>query len=154
MSTNTIRIYLAEDNAADVWLIEESLRRRSIVFEIENFTTAAEGIEAVLRYGSTDAPVPDLMLLDYNLPGGHGGDILASAARNPHLSSVPKAVVTSFLQPEEITAVMQMGAACVITKPAGLDEFMAEVGGKVETLLAGRVGRTAAADSQSSSLKT
>jgi CheY-like chemotaxis protein len=151
MSTNTIRIFLAEDNAADVWLIEESLRRRSITFEIENFTTAAEGIEAVLRYGSPGAPAPDLMLLDYNLPGGHGGDILASAVENPHLSSVPKAVVTSFLQPDEVKAVMQMGAVCVINKPAGLDEFMAEVGGKVEALLAGRVVRTATADSQCSS---
>ena len=139
MKNQRIRIYLAEDNAADVWLIEESLRRRSISFEIENFTTAPEAIAAVSKYGNEDTPAPDLMLLDYNLPGGHGGDILASAARNPHLSLVPKAIVTSFLQPNEVKAVIDLGAHCVIHKPAGLEEFMSEVGGQVEALIASRV---------------
>ena len=141
------RIYLAEDNAADVWLIEEALRRRSIAFEIENFTTAPAGIEAVSRCGGPGIPVPDLILLDYNLPGGHGGDILAAAAKNPHLNHVPKAIVTSFLQPSEIKSAMETGASCIIAKPASLEEFMAEVGGKVEALLASMLPRVAKADS-------
>lgn len=130
-----VRIFLAEDNAADVWLIEEALRRKSIRFEIDNYTTAAEAIEAVTRYGLEDAPVPDLILLDYNLPSGHGADILAAAAQNPYLARVPKAIVTSFLQPAETNHVMELGAACVITKPAGLEEFMREVGGRIAGLL-------------------
>jgi|SRR5579871_950488 len=139
MEKKLIRICLAEDNSADVWLIEEALRRRGLTFEIENFTTAPDAIAAVLKYGNPGMPVPDLMLLDYNLPGGHGGQILAFAAQNPHLSGIPKAVVTSFLQPSEVAAAMEMGASCVIQKPAGLNEFMAEVGGKVNALLEGRL---------------
>jgi two-component system, chemotaxis family, response regulator Rcp1 len=130
-----VRIFLAEDNAADVWLIEEALRRKSVRFEIDNYTTAAEAIEAVTRCGLEGAPVPDLILLDYNLPSGHGADILAAAAQNPYVAHVPKAIVTSFLQPGETNHVIELGAACVITKPAGLEEFMREVGGQIEALL-------------------
>jgi chemotaxis family two-component system response regulator Rcp1 len=136
-ATRMVRIFLAEDNAADVWLIEEALRRKSIRFEIDNYTTAAEAIEAVTRCGLEDAPVPDLILLDYNLPSGHGAEILAAAAQNPYLARIPKAIVTSFLQPVETNTVMELGAACVITKPAGLEEFMREVGGRIEALLHG-----------------
>jgi two-component system, chemotaxis family, response regulator Rcp1 len=141
MTTNedvaAVRIFLAEDNAADVWLVEEALRRKSIRFEIDNYPTAAEAIEAVTRCGLEGAPVPDLILLDYNLPSGHGADILAAAAQNPYVAHVPKAIVTSFLQPGEMNHVIELGAACVITKPAGLEEFMREVGGRIAALLRG-----------------
>ena len=143
MSSDPVRIYLAEDNSADVWLVEEALRRHSISFKIENFTTAMSAIEAILRYGEPDVPVPDLILLDYNLPGGHGGEILAAAAANPHLANVPRAIVTSFLQPAEIRSALAAGALCVITKPADLEGFMTEVGGKVKALLDQSFPRTA-----------
>jgi two-component system, chemotaxis family, response regulator Rcp1 len=134
---HVVRIFLAEDNAADVWLIEEALRRKSIHFEIDNYTTAADAIEAVTRCGLENAPVPDLILLDYNLPSGHGGEVLAAAAQNPYVARVPKAIVTSFLQPSEMNHAIELGAACVITKPAGLEEFMREVGGRIAALLRG-----------------
>ncbi|HEY7335996.1 MAG TPA: response regulator [Bryobacteraceae bacterium] len=137
MKNHSVRIFLAEDNAADVWLIEEAIRRQSIAFEIDNYTTAADAIEAVVRCGTGESPVPDLILLDYNLPSGHGGDILEAAAENSHISNVPKAILTSFLQPSESKKALELGAACVITKPASLDEFMSEVGGKVAKLLRG-----------------
>ena len=132
-----VRILLAEDNAADVWLIEEAIRRQNIAFEIENYATAAEAIEAVRKCGVAEWPVPDLMLLDYNLPSGHGAEILEAAAENPRVAYVPKAILTSFLPPAESKKALQIGANCIITKPASLDEFMKEVGGKVAELLRG-----------------
>jgi hypothetical protein len=50
---------------------------------------------------------------------------------------VPKAILTSFLPPGESKRALEIGANCVITKPASLDEFMREVGGKVAELLRG-----------------
>jgi CheY-like chemotaxis protein len=138
----TKHIFLAEDNAADVWLIEEALRRQSITFEIENFTTAAEAIEAVGKCGTPEMPAPDLMVLDYNLPGGHGGEILEAAAQNPRIAAIPKAILTSYLQPSEMQAALELGAACIITKPAGLEQFMTEVGGKLSALLRGDAGQS------------
>jgi CheY-like chemotaxis protein len=132
-----VRIFLAEDNAADVWLIEEAIRRQSIDFEVDNYATAAEAIEAVRKCGVGDSRVPDLMLLDYNLPSGHGAEILEAAAENPRVACVPKAILTSFLPPNESRKALELGARCVINKPASLDEFMREVGGKVAELLRG-----------------
>jgi len=121
---------------ADVWLIEEALKRQSLACEIEHYSTAEDAIHAVRKCGHGN-PIPDLMLLDYNLPRGHGCDILVAAADNPNLSGVPKAIVTSFLQPDEIAQAFRLGAVCLISKPSGFEAFMRDIGRKVAELLQG-----------------
>src|SRR5579863_9343213 len=116
----SVRILLAEDNKADVWLIEEALRRQSLVFQLDHYVTAGEAVDAVKKCGVGDSPVPDLLLLDYNLPGGQGLEILAAAAGNPNLAGVPKAILSSFLRPNELQDAIKMGASCFIPKPANL----------------------------------
>ena len=135
MTKDCKHIFLAEDSMADVRLIEEALRRKSVDYRLEHYTTAEEAIEAASRSGSEDHPVPDLILLDYNLPRGHGCDILAAAAANPKLAAVPKAIVSSFLRPDEKERAMTLGASCFIAKPATLGEFLRDVGTRVTELL-------------------
>ena|SRR5690348_14472711 len=130
-----MRIFLAEDNLGDVFLIEEALRRQSLVCDIDHYATAEDAIQAVERCGNADAPVPDLMMLDYNLPRGNGSDILAAAGHNPKLAAVPKVIVTSFLQAEELAQALQLGANCLITKPVDFETFMRDVGARVAELL-------------------
>jgi CheY-like chemotaxis protein len=142
MTTNhkgerSVRILLAEDNNADVWLIEEALRRQSLAFQLDHHLTAADAIEAVKKCGFNGSPIPDLVLLDYNLPGGQGLEILTAAAANPNLTGVPKAILSSFLRPNELQDVITMGASCFIPKPASLAEFLSDVGTKVVYLLNG-----------------
>jgi chemotaxis family two-component system response regulator Rcp1 len=134
-SDRPARIFVAEDNKADVWLIEEALRRQSLPFQLDHHLTAAEAIAAVKDCGVGDSPVPDLLLLDYNLPGGQGLEILIAAAENPNLAGVPKAILSSFLRPNELQDVINMGASCFIPKPASLAEFLRDVGTKVVDLL-------------------
>lgn len=129
------RILLAEDNAADVWLIKEALKRQSLDVEIENYTTAEDAINAIARCGFESSSVPDLILLDYNLPTGHGGEVLEAAASNPHLAAVPKAILSSFMQPHESERMLGLGACCFIPKPPNLHEFLRVVGSQVNTLL-------------------
>ena len=128
------RIFLAEDSDADVWLIREALRRHSLDCEIEHYATAAEAIGAIERSGE-EGSIPDLILLDYNLPTGDGSEILAAAASNPRLAEVPKAILSSYMRPQELDRVLQLGAACFISKPANLREFLDVVGGSVKDLL-------------------
>jgi two-component system, chemotaxis family, response regulator Rcp1 len=131
----SVRILLAEDNRADVWLIEEALRRQSLAYQLDHHLTAPEAIDAVKKCGVGGSPVPQLLLLDYNLPGGQGLDILAAAAENPSLAGVPKAILSSFLKPNEVQDAIKMGASCFIAKPANLADFLRDVGTKVVDLL-------------------
>ena len=130
-----MRIFLAEDNLGDVFLIEEALKRQSLVCEIDHYATAEDAIHAAELCGNAGAPVPDLMMLDYNLPRGNGSDILAVAGRNPKLATVPKVIVTSFLQADELAQALQLGASCLITKPVDFESFMRDVGAKIAELL-------------------
>jgi chemotaxis family two-component system response regulator Rcp1 len=135
MKAYKMRIFLAEDNLGDVFLIEEALKRQSLVCDIDHYATAEEAIHAAEQCGSTGSPVPDLMMLDYNLPRGNGSDILEAAGHNPKLATVPKVIVTSFLQADELAHALELGASCLITKPVDFEAFMRDVGAKIAELL-------------------
>jgi chemotaxis family two-component system response regulator Rcp1 len=133
--TKQVHVFLAEDNAADVWLIEEALKRQYLDYRLAHYSTGEEAIQAARACGSADSPVPDVMLVDFNLPRGDGREVLSAAALNPKLAAVPKVVMSSFLRPEELEQALQLGALCFIPKPAGLDAFLTTVGAKVTELL-------------------
>jgi two-component system, chemotaxis family, response regulator Rcp1 len=135
MKVQQWRILLAEDNVADAMLIEEAMKRRSVPYEIDHYLTATDAILAVTSAGVDGRPTPDLILLDYNLPGGQGLDILAAARGNPNLRAVPKAIISSFLRTDELHQATEMGALCVIGKPSSLNDFLSQVGTKIEELL-------------------
>jgi len=143
MKAYKMRIFLAEDNLGDVFLIEEALKRQSLVCDIDHYATAEEAIHAAELCGSKGSPVPDLMMLDYNLPRGNGSDILEAASHNPKLAAVPKVIVTSFLQADELAHALELGASCLITKPVDFESFMRDVGAKIAELLqAGEKSKT------------
>jgi len=77
------KILIVEDNLADVRLIEEAFHAQRIAIEIEHYETASAGVRAISRYGSISQSVPDLILLDYNLPGGYARDVLQAINENP-----------------------------------------------------------------------
>lgn len=129
------QILLVEDNLGDVRLIEESLRGKGLDFKLTHYETADAAINALSRCGTNGNGVPELILLDFNVPRGDARDILAAAARNPALAAIPKAVVTSFLAPKDRAQALALGATCFIDKPPNLDSFLAEVGAKIVELL-------------------
>ena len=133
--TKPAQIFLAEDNNADVWLIEEALKRQSLNYQLHHYSTAMEAIRAVKKCGFDGEEIPHLLLLDYNLPGGQGLDILEAAAENPKLADVPKAILSSFLKPDELENAVRLGASCFIAKPVNLADFLREVGTRVVGLL-------------------
>ena len=70
MSTEISQILLIEDNPGDVRLIEECLRSRGIKYQLTRCETIDTAIRIVNSYGTNGAEIPDLMLLDYNVPRG------------------------------------------------------------------------------------
>ena len=82
------RIFLAEDNAADVLLVREALKRHSVSCELAVYPNAQAAILAAERCGLDGYPTPDLILVDLNLPWGHGCDVLEAAAKNPAITTL------------------------------------------------------------------
>lgn len=135
MTGDTWHILLIEDNRGDVWLIEECLRLQGIQYRLTHTEAVDSALQIVTGYGASEAELPDLILLDYNLPRGDALSVLAAAVRNPALANTPKAVITSSVAPRDRQDSLQAGADAFIYKPGDLDGFLTQVGKKISELL-------------------
>jgi CheY-like chemotaxis protein len=132
------RIFLAEDNPADVYLIEQALREHGVAFDLE----VAEDGKQALRFLRSDATVseashPGLILLDLNLPQHDGTEILRCIRQSRLLAAVPVVVFTSSDSPKDRHLAMQSGATRYFRKPSSLKEFLA-IGATLKELLRGQ----------------
>jgi len=121
-----MRIFLAEDNPADVYLLREALGVDSNA-DIELLVAAdgAEALDYVHRRGKyTALPKPDLVVLDLNLPKSDGTDILQCIRDSEELRDVPVVILTSSDSPRDRAAALRLGANGYITKPSDLDAFL------------------------------
>jgi CheY-like chemotaxis protein len=135
MNKRVQRILLIEDNPGDIRLITEALRLHAIEFDLEHYEKATDAVRAVGRYRPGSADLPDLILVDYNVPCGDARDILRAAANNQALNDIPRAVLTSSLAPQDRENALQLGAHAFIYKPANLDDFLSKVGNAIAGLL-------------------
>ena len=124
----TVQILLAEDNPADVYLIEEALREHKVDFKI----TVADDGEMAMSLLADGNLRPDIVLLDLNMPKRSGGEVLDQLRRNSG-SNVPVIILTSSDSPSDREEALRLGATCYIRKPTGLDEFL-EIGATIKRL--------------------
>ncbi len=119
---NNLRVLLVEDNPADALLLERTLRESPWPHEL---TTVGDGAEAMryLRrqhpYG--EARMPDLVLLDLNLPGKNGMEVLAEVKADVSLRIIPVIVLTSSGNPNDILRSYALGANTYLRKGNCLD---------------------------------
>jgi two-component system, chemotaxis family, response regulator Rcp1 len=120
-----IEILLVEDSPGDVRLTQEALRDAKVQNHLH---VASDGIEATLflsRQGKhANAPRPDLILLDLNLPKKSGRDVLEEIKMDPVLQSIPVVILTTSAAEEDILRSYQLHANCYITKPVDLHQFL------------------------------
>lgn len=121
-----VRILVAEDNPADVYLLREALGLEDKEVEILLVTDGEQALEYVKRQGSHgDAILPDLVVLDLNLPKSDGSDVLRCIRETPAYAKVPVVILTSSDSHRDRKTIETLGASCFITKPSDLDAFMA-----------------------------
>ena len=115
---------LVEDNAGDARLLRETLLEANPHVRLH---VVGDGDEAMafLRYQEpyVNAPRPDVILLDLNLPKTGGLEVLASVKANPWLKTIPLIVLTTSQSPEDIVSSYRLLASCYLAKPAALKEF-------------------------------
>ena len=117
-------ILLVEDNPDDVDLIAEAFRELSESTRlnvVENGSDAFAYLRGEAAFPS--ARRPDLILLDLNLPGRSGHEVLRGIKTDPALRAIPLIVLTSSSSPADVQRSYELGANCYITKPNGLDGF-------------------------------
>ena len=120
-----VEILLVEDNEGDARLAIEALKDAKVR---NNLSWVKDGMEAMdfLRnegaYG--DAPCPDVILLDLNLPKKDGREVLADIKEDERLRRIPVVVLTVSQAEEDIVRSYDLHANCFISKPIDLEQFM------------------------------
>ena len=117
-------VLLVEDNPADIRLTQEAFLGVNHSIQLH---VARDGTEAMAFLGhegvNADAPRPDLILLDLNLPKMDGREVLAQIKENDSLKTIPIVILTTSQEKEDILKVYQLHANCYLTKPVRLDAF-------------------------------
>jgi two-component system, chemotaxis family, response regulator Rcp1 len=120
-----IDILLVEDNLGDARLAQEALKDSKIKNKLHIVTDGEEASDFLSKKGKySNAPRPDLILLDLNLPKKDGRELLAEIKNDPDLKRIPVVILTISKAEEDIIKTYNLHANCYITKPIDLDQFM------------------------------
>jgi two-component system, chemotaxis family, response regulator Rcp1 len=123
-----IEVLLVEDSAGDVRLTREAFKDAKVHI---NLHVASDGAEAMafLKHDGVhaNAPRPDLILLDLNLPKKDGREVLEEIKVSPTLGSIPVVILTTSAADADILRSYRLHANCYITKPVDLDGFLTVV---------------------------
>ena len=120
-----VEILLIEDNPGDARLALEAIREGRVR---NHLNWVSDGVEALAflrkegRHGN--APRPDLILLDLNLPRKDGREVLAEIKSDDKLKRIPVVVLTMSQAEEDILNVYNLNANCYISKPVDLEQFL------------------------------
>ena len=115
-----IEILLVEDNPGDVRLTREALRESKIH---NNLNVARDGIEA-MDYLRGESVLPDIILLDLNMPRMSGHEVLREIKHDRELANIPVVVLTTSQDERDIEMAYELHACCYINKPIDMDQFL------------------------------
>lgn len=119
-----MHLLLVEDNLADAELTRECLENSKVFLELSVATDGVEALDFLLRRGSyANAPRPDIIVLDLNLPKKDGRQVLAEIKAHAELRRIPVVVLTSSDAESDIARSYDLGANCYVTKPLDLKAF-------------------------------
>nr|WP_159763182.1 response regulator [Halovenus carboxidivorans] len=120
---------LAEDNPGDVKLTRKALDQGDL---LNNLHVVNDGVEAMKFLKSegeyADTPMPDLLLLDLNMPKKDGRQVMEDMEADPELSRIPVVVLTSSEAEEDVVRSYELSANAYLTKPVDFDGFVEIIG--------------------------
>jgi CheY-like chemotaxis protein len=120
-----IEILLVEDSPSDTDLTVEAFLESRIPSKLNHVEDGVEAMEFLGRKNSYfDAPRPDLILLDLNLPRKDGREVLAELKADPDLRTIPVVVLTTSKDDQDIAQAYRLQANCYIAKPVDFDQFV------------------------------
>ncbi|OGI45119.1 MAG: response regulator [Candidatus Muproteobacteria bacterium RIFCSPHIGHO2_01_FULL_65_16] len=124
-SGSLIEILMVEDNPADVRLTREAFKDAKVLNKMSVVGDGEAALAFLRRQGRyADAPRPDLILLDLNLPKKDGREVLEEIKSDPDLKRIPVVVLTTSEDQRDVLKAYDMHVNAYITKPVNLDQFM------------------------------
>ena len=126
MSTvNSANILLVEDNPGDVRLTKEAFKEAKVNNNLHIVSDGVEAMDFLRRKGKyIEAPRPDIILLDLNMPKKNGREVLAEIKADPDLMRIPVLVLTISQAEEDILKSYNLHANCYIQKPVDINKFI------------------------------
>ncbi len=120
-----IEILLVEDSPSDAQLAIEAMQSAKIANRLSHVEDGVEAMQFLRREGGyRDAPRPDLILLDLNLPRKDGREVLEELKQDPKLKQIPVVVLTTSRAEQDVLRSYSLHANCYITKPVDFTKFM------------------------------
>jgi two-component system, chemotaxis family, response regulator Rcp1 len=127
--SSPIDILLVEDNEGDVHLTREALKKAKVSNRVYVANDGVEAMDFLRRQGAfPNAPRPDLVLLDLNLPNMDGREVLDEMKKDAHLRTIPVIVVTSSAAEQDVVRTYALNANAYVTKPVDLHQFLHVIG--------------------------
>jgi len=123
--TRPAEILLIEDNPADIRLTQEVFQEGKVAHRlhvVSDGERAMEFLRGEARY--VGAPRPDLVLLDLNLPGKDGREVLSEIKQDPALRRIPVVVMTGSAAEADVYQAYDLSCNCYLAKPLDLAEFV------------------------------
>jgi chemotaxis family two-component system response regulator Rcp1 len=128
MSQKVTKILLVEDSPGDVRLAQEAFRDAKVSIHLHVVCDGQEAVAFLRREGvHADAPRPDMILLDLNLPKLDGREVLARIKQDASLKTIPTVILTTSDTEADIVKSYQLQANCYLNKPVQFDAFEALV---------------------------
>ena len=125
IETRPVEIMLLEDNPGDVRLTMEALKEAKVSNNLNIVIDGEEAMAFLRKEGKfSNAPKPDLILLDLNVPKKDGREVLKEIKADKNFRFIPVVILTSSQVDEDIINAYDQHANCYITKPVDLDQFM------------------------------
>ncbi len=124
MTEDAIEILLVEDSPGDIRLTKESFKESKFLHKLN---IAMDGVEALdflkRREPYTDKNLPDLILLDLNLPRKDGREVLKEIKNDPELQQIPVIVLTTSDSEDDVAKSYNLHANCYMVKPVSFEQF-------------------------------
>lgn len=118
-------ILLVEDNPGDVRLTQEAFKEGQICNNLHVVTDGIKALDFLYQRGDyADAPKPDIILLDLNLPRKNGDEVLEEIRADPELKYLPVIILTSSSAEEDVIKSYKLQANAFLTKPVDPAEFI------------------------------
>jgi chemotaxis family two-component system response regulator Rcp1 len=120
----SVVVLMIDDSPGDVRLTREAFRESSVDVELHVAEDGVSGMRFLRREGvDADAPRPDLILLDLNLPKKDGREVLAEIKNDPDLMVIPTVILSTSDSEADITRSYQLHANCYLGKPLEFEQY-------------------------------